>query len=115
MSGSPIKYVRKSPASFVTFGPCLNDSINGDLPDLLTDDEETDDEEMPDLLTDDEETDDEESVYQLEALESLESYVGRSTHQSYLTLVEWQWLTRGSSHRDQSELACERDQTPLID
>ena len=43
--------------------------------------------DMPDLLTDDEETDDEESVYQ--------SYVGRSTHQNYLTLVEWQCLTRG--------------------
>jgi hypothetical protein len=52
--------------------------------------------DMPDLLTDDEETDDEESVYQLEALESLESYmyVGRSTHQSYLTLVDHFYVGR---------------------
>ena len=78
-----------------------DDDFYRDMPDLLTDDEETDD--MPDLLTDDEETDDEESpLYQSEAFELVDSYVGRSTHQRYLTLVEWQcrgeWQYRGFHH-----------------
>jgi hypothetical protein len=68
-----------------------DDDYYRDMPDLLTDDEETDDA-----------CDDEESVYQSEALKLVDSYVGRSTHQRYLTLVEWQWrgqwLTRGIHH-----------------
>ena len=58
------------------------------MPDTSNDDDDYTD--MPDLT--------EESVYQLEALESLESYmlryVGRSTHQSYLNLVDHFYVGR---------------------